>query len=93
VPAAVPVAAPVAAPVQAAAAPLPSTPEEARRIFTQLISRLAGPEGDKVLDAVSAALWAISLTAGGTADGLKLEHRVGYCCPSGRRLDMMAAAL
>jgi hypothetical protein len=47
-----PVAAPMAAPVPAAA-PLPNTPEEARQMFTQLISRLGGKEGPAQLDAVS----------------------------------------
>jgi hypothetical protein len=53
VPVPAPVAAPVAAPVQAAAPPLPSTPQEARHIFTQLLSRLGTPDGPRQREAVS----------------------------------------
>lgn len=63
-PAAAPVAAPVAAPLPApvaapvaaptpAGAPLPRTPQEAHAVFTQLLSRLGGPDEASQLDAVS----------------------------------------
>jgi alpha-D-ribose 1-methylphosphonate 5-triphosphate synthase subunit PhnH len=52
----------VAAPTPAGA-PLPRTPQEAQALFTQLLSRLGGPDGASQLDAVSAVWQPIPLPA------------------------------